>query len=287
MSLYERVASHLIGTPLQRPAEWLRRVKGASYRRAHPELAEVFREDERIDRVMREAIGADSNCIDIGCHLGAYLQKIVSLAPRGRHRAFEPVPNKAAWLGKKFPTVDVAEIALDEEGGTKEFFVDPAHTALSGLRTGASVTVRDSLRVHCRRLDDAVGDDAHIGFIKIDVNGGELPALRGGCGVLERDRPFVLLGCTRGGLDLFGISPDDVFDFLVERVGYRIFLLKDHLDGGAPLDALAFRASMVYPFQAFNYAVVPCADAGPRGSLRHSRKGGSARTRDDRAPRPR
>jgi FkbM family methyltransferase len=263
MSLYERVASLLIGTPLQRPAEWLRRVKDAGYRRAHPELAEVFREDERIDRVMREAIAADTNCIDIGCHLGAYLQKIVSLAPRGRHRAFEPVPNKAAWLRKKFPTVDVAEVALDEEGATKEFFVDPAHTALSGLRTGASATVRDSLRVQCRRLDDVVGDDARIGFIKIDVNGGELPALRGGRHVLERDRPFVLLGCTRGGLDLFGISPDDVFDFLVEDVGYRIFLLKDHLDGGAPLDAIAFRASMVYPFQAFNYAVVPGAERSP------------------------
>jgi FkbM family methyltransferase len=287
MSLYERVASHLIGTPLQRPAEWLRRVKGTAHRRAHPELAEIFQEDERIDRVMRAVIGANTNCIDIGCHLGVYLQKIVTLAPRGRHRAFEPVPHKATWLRNKFPGVDVVEVALEEGNGTKEFFVDPSHSALSGLRTGTSSTVHNSLRVQCRRLDDVVDEGARIGFIKIDVNGGELLALRGASRLLVRDRPFVLLGCTKGGLEDYETTSEDVFDFLVERVGYRIFLLKDHLDGGAPLDVLAFRASMVYPFQAFNYAVVPCADAGPRGSLRHSRKGASARTRDGRAPRPR
>jgi len=33
-------------------------------------------------------------------------------------------------------------------------------------------------------------------------------------------------------------------------------LLKDHPNGPA-LDAAAFRASMQYPFQAFNFAVVP------------------------------
>jgi FkbM family methyltransferase len=256
MSLYERIASRLIGTPLQRPAEWLRRVKGSRHRRAHPELAEIFLEDERIDRVMRQAIGADTNCIDIGCHIGAYLQKIVTLAPRGRHLAVEPVPHKAAWLRKKFPTVDVVEVALDDAEGMKDFFVDPAHTAMSGLSAGSSGQVRQALRVRCRRLDDVVAADRRVGFIKIDVNGGELPALRGARRLLGRDRPFVLLSCSQRGLDDYGIGADDVFEFLVEDAGYRIFLLRDHLGGKAPLDAAAFRRSMVYPFQAFNYAVV-------------------------------
>ena len=256
MSLYERVASRLIGTPLQRPAEWLRHLHGRGFRRAHPELAEIFREDERIDRVMRATIGAGTNCVDIGCHIGAYLQKIVTLAPRGRHLAFEPVPHKAAWLRRKFRTVTVVEVALDDSEGSKEFFVDPAHTALSGLRAGSGETPRQALRVECRRLDDLVDEDAPIGFVKIDVNGGELPVLRGAERLLGRDRPFVLLSCSQQGLDDFGIGADEVFDFLVGRAGYRIFLLKDHLGGGAPLDAAAFRRSMVYPFQALNYAVV-------------------------------
>jgi hypothetical protein len=67
----------------------------------------------------------------------------------------------------------------------------------------------------------------------------------------------VLLGCTQGGLDRYGICSEEVFEFLVGKVGYRVFLLKDYLDGGAPLDAKAFSTSMIYPFQALNYAVVP------------------------------
>ncbi len=255
MSLYERLASHLIGTPLQRPAEWLRRAKGAPFRRRHPELAELFREDERIDRVMRDAIRADTRCIDVGCHVGAYLHKIVRLAPRGQHLAVEPVPHKAAWLRAKFPRVTVVEAALDAADGTKEFFVRPRETALSGLHVGPGGP-RETLRVQCRRLDDVVDRNARVGFIKIDVNGGELAALRGAEQLLRRDRPFILLGCTQEGLANHGIDADEVLDFL-ERAAYRIFLLKDHLSGGAPLDAAAFRASMVYPLQALNYAVVP------------------------------
>jgi FkbM family methyltransferase len=256
LSLYERAASRLIGTPLQRPAEWLRHINGATHRRRHPELAEIFREEERIDRFMRAAIRGDTNCIDIGCHVGAYLQKIVTLAPHGRHHAVEPVPHKADWLRRKFPSVSVIEAAFDDAQGSKDFFIDPAHTALSGLRTGSTDEVRKALRVQCVRLDDVIGAETTIGFIKIDVNGGELPALRGARELLRRDRPFVLLGCTQRGLDDYGISADDVVEF-AQQVGYRIFLLRDHLGGGTPLDAAALRTSMDYPFQAFNYAAVP------------------------------
>ena len=257
VTLYERVASRLIGTPLQRPAEWLRRLNGAGFRRTHPELVEIFREDERIDRVMRAEIRVDTNCVDIGCHVGAYLQKIVTLAPAGRHHAFEPVPDKAAWLRRKFPGVSVVEAALDDAEGTKDFFVDPSQTALSGLSPHARGVGPQTLRVQCRRLDDVIDEGTRVGFIKVDVNGGELPALRGARRLLLHDRPFVLLGCTQGGLGDYDISADEVFEFLVDQAGYRIFLLKDRLGDGPPLDAAAFRESMVYPFAAFNYAVVP------------------------------
>jgi len=104
--------------------------------------------------------------------------------------------------------------------------------------------------------------DAHIGFIKIDVNGAESMVLRGALELLRRDRPAVLLECTQGGLDDYGVAPNDVFDFLVGPAGYKVQLLKDYPHGPA-LDAAGFRTSMQYPFQAFNFAVVP---AGPARS---------------------
>ena len=58
MSLYESIAARLIGTPLQRPAEWLRDMRGARFRKSHPELAEWFREGERTDHFLQQVLEA-------------------------------------------------------------------------------------------------------------------------------------------------------------------------------------------------------------------------------------
>jgi FkbM family methyltransferase len=254
MRLYEIVAGRLIGTPLQVPAEWLRRRRRQRQARAHPELAALFDEERQLDEVMRRVIGADTNCIDIGCHLGAYLQKIVTLAPKGRHRAVEPVPDKARWLRRKFPAVEVLDVALGERSERARFFVHRGGTAYSGLAPRSESGPSESLEVECRSLDEVVPADAAIGFIKLDVNGGELPVLRGARSLLARDRPFLLLGVTQGGLDDYGLDADEVHAFLTEEAGYRVYLPRDWLEHAEPLSRERFRRSMQYPFAAFNYA---------------------------------
>ncbi|HEX2540224.1 MAG TPA: FkbM family methyltransferase [Caldimonas sp.] len=258
MTLYETIASRLVGTPLQAPAEWLRWLKGAPSRLRHPELGELYVEDRRLDEVMRRAIRPATNCVDVGCHLGTYLHKFVTLAPNGTHRAFEPVAHKAEWLRRKFPTVTVMQMALGEATGTAEYFVYEDQTAYSGLAKSKEPGVTPEARqIECRRLDDVVPQDAQVGFLKVDVNGGELGVLRGGRRVLMQDRPLVLLGCTQGGLTDYGLDSAQVHAFLVDEVGYRIYLPKDHLAGGEPLSAARFHETMQYPFQAFNYIVEP------------------------------
>jgi FkbM family methyltransferase len=262
MSLYENIAARLIGTPLQRPAEWLREVRGARFRKQHPELAEWFREGERTDRFHEQVVRADTHCIDIGCHIGSFLQKLTTIAPRGHHYAVEPVPQKAARLREKFPAVTVLEVALGETNGTAEFFINQSQTSYSGLKKRTVPGALEAVQVQCRRLDEVIPADARIGFIKIDVNGAESMVLRGALELLRRDRPAVLLECTQGGLDDYGVRSDDVHEILVGTAGYQVQLLKDYPDGPV-LDAAGFRQSMQYPFQAFNFAVVP---AGPSRS---------------------
>ena len=258
MPVYENVAGALIGTPLERPAKWLRGLKQAGARRRHPELAELHQEDARIDEIVRRVLTPSTHAVDIGCHLGSHLQQLVTLAPRGRHHAFEPVPEKASRLRRKFPGVTVHEMALDERAGNVEFFIPATQSAYSGLvrRTDAP-TLDRSLVVRCARFDDVIDAEAKIGYIKIDVNGGELGVLRGAARLLLRDRPFILLGCTQVGLSDYGVDANAVHACLERELGYRIFLPKAWLDGGDFLDTARFESSMQYPFQAFNYAVVP------------------------------
>src|SRR5262249_22120935 len=98
MPAYERIASALIGTRWQRPAEQLRRIGWFWERWKHPELRDVMEEHSHIDRLLPRVISDKTNCADIGCHLGSMLSEMVRLAPNGRHVAVEPVPYKTAWL---------------------------------------------------------------------------------------------------------------------------------------------------------------------------------------------
>ena len=65
--------------------------------------------------VLRE----DSNCIDVGANRGVILAEMCRVAPGGRHIAFEPTPIKARWLRKKFPEVQVEEVAVSDVAGER------------------------------------------------------------------------------------------------------------------------------------------------------------------------
>ena len=104
MSLYESVAARLIGTPLQRPAEWLRYMRGARFRREHPELTEWFLEGGRADEYVRRVVAHDTDAIDIGCHIGSFLQTIVTLAPHGATTPSSRFRTRPRGCAANFPT---------------------------------------------------------------------------------------------------------------------------------------------------------------------------------------
>jgi FkbM family methyltransferase len=251
---YERMQSTLIGTPLQQLAEGVRWLLGSPKRWRSPELRDVYLEGERSRELFRKAIQDGMNCVDVGCHLGIVLNEFIRLSPHGHHIAVEPIPYKAHWLRKKFPRVQVHQVALDEKEGQREFFVDRTRSAYSSwgsLRVG-----REKIDVECRRLDDIVPGDLRVDFIKIDVEGAELNVFRGASRVLTENRPVVLFECTKGHLENMGIKASDVFHQVDSLgLGYRIFTIKSWLTGGDPLDLTRFEESMVYPFQAFNYVL--------------------------------
>jgi hypothetical protein len=137
LSLHEYIASSLIGTPLRKPAEAIRSLIHLPKQWKNPELREIFLEGERSRAAMRRAITPEMNCIDVGCHLGSVLDDIVNLGPRGRHIAIEPLPYKAAWLRRKFPEVEVHQLAIGEGDAVVEFYYQPKNSGFSGLRQHA------------------------------------------------------------------------------------------------------------------------------------------------------
>jgi len=102
----------VIRTPLERPLKRMRDMAGFWRRRRHPELAEVFAEGGRIEELVARQLRPDTNCLDVGCHIGSFLSLLLRHAPQGKHMAFEALPEKAERLRRKFPDVEIVQGAV-------------------------------------------------------------------------------------------------------------------------------------------------------------------------------
>ena len=144
--------------------------------------------------------------VDVGAHRGdvtAYLA-----AMRFRVLAVEPHPMMADRLEQRFAdliprdVVRVARVAASERDGDEgEFFLGSA-TTVSTLEEEWTTRAfpeefakRQSIRVPLCRVDDLVRDftSERVGFLKVDVEGHEYPALRGCFSRGSMARPAVLM----------------------------------------------------------------------------------------------
>ena len=248
----------ILRTPLEGPVRALRALGQGIGALRHPELAPLYREERCLDAVIARCVQPDSNCIDVGAHIGSVLSILVRLAPRGRHVAFEPLPEKARWLARKFPEVDVRAIALADRPGVEEFVEDLSESGYSSLRSGGELGPSTRLhRIQTETLDRVLAPDYRPAFLKIDVEGAELAVLQGARETLRRASPRLLF--ERG--PAADTSAEELFAFLTETLGYAIFKPGDYLAGAAPLSRAAFLRTQIYPFQAFNFVAEPTSDA--------------------------
>jgi FkbM family methyltransferase len=263
MLIKETIISFLVGTPLEGLAKRIRWLISIPNRRRHPELIDVYCEGDRVDQIIRRVVHESSNCIDVGCHVGSVLSLIVRLAPGGRHMALEPVPWKAARLARKFPGVDVKQMALGETTGEVTFQINTESSGYSGFRTSDSSTHIREVTVPCERLDQLVPPERKIDFLKIDVEGAELMVLRGARKLIERDRPTIVFESARSALNLYSLKPSDMYCHLVEENGYELFTPRGLLENDQPLSVEQYDRAHDYPFKAFNFVAIPRSRAWP------------------------
>jgi FkbM family methyltransferase len=178
----------------------------------------------------------ESNVVDIGAHDGGELERIVQLAPLGKHIAFEPLPHLAAGLRDQFPNVDVRQVALLDHNGEVAFNYIKNSPGMSGVNVPPEAIEVESLKVPAQRLDDALPEDFAPSLVKIDVEGAELQLLRGARDTLAR-RPIVALEHYPGA------DSGDVFDCL-SSAGLRVF----DMDGNGPYSRAGFSSA-----EAFNW----------------------------------
>ena len=201
---------------------------------------------QRIDYLSKKIIfqhcQQDSNCIDVGAHKGEILDIFLQAAPKGQQYAFEPLPHLYEKLIKKYPKVHLFNCALSNETTTSTFQHVVTNPAYSGIKQRAYEHDHeriDTIEVELKRMDDCVPINMPIDFIKIDVEGAELYALKGAQNILRTHRPMLLFEHGKGGADFYSYGPMEMFDFL-HTLKYKIYTLRDFLNEQKSLSQAAF-----------------------------------------------
>ena len=200
-----------------------------------------LRDNELLLALLGRILASDSDCLDVGAHEGAVLRELVRLAPRGRHVAWEPLPEFASRLRTEFPGVEVREAALADRAGRRSFAHIVDDPGWSGLieRPTPGGGPAETITVRTERLDEALPDGVRPAFVKIDVEGAEELVLRGGLETLRRHRPLIAFEHGAGSADHYGTTPEAMHDLLTDELGYEI----RGLDGAGPFTRDSFAAA--------------------------------------------
>lgn len=191
-----------------------------------------------------------SALIDIGANDGAFGEFLGTFLQVDRAYCFEPQPALQAQIVermKKVPRCRVFPVALSDQNGEAEFFLNSNHPSSSLLHVSEH-SVREfpqtageaATRVPLARLDDLLTDEDLAGevFLKIDVQGAEDRVIRGGQRVFSRVR-WVLIEMSF--VPFYDDQPlfEEVHDQLA-KLGFRFVGMKNQIDSprtGQPLFA--------------------------------------------------
>ncbi|HEX6992800.1 MAG TPA: FkbM family methyltransferase [Gammaproteobacteria bacterium] len=177
--------------------------------------------------------------LDVGANQGEFTVYAASLVgEQGRVVAFEPLRRNVECLEANvrlngYECVTVVEQAVGAEPGEAPMFTSYEPFADGTEHKGGLATLFDSdmrntvvEKVAVGRIDDTVRSLglSRVDVIKLDIEGGELPALNGAEDTVRRFRPVLILEIGEEMCRAAGYAPQELIDWLHER-GYRLELI--------------------------------------------------------------
>ncbi len=166
--------------------------------------------------------------VDVGANIGWYSVHVAVADPTARVIAVEPIPSSFRWLSAAVAAnglrnVSTVNAAVGAARGELTLFVD---ATISGAASAAPSTGEAGLeQVRCPvvTIDELVAEhDARADVLKLDIEGGELFALRGASEVLTTQRPIVFCEMLRKLARPFGYHPNEIIGLMAGH-GYGCY----------------------------------------------------------------
>lgn len=171
--------------------------------------------------------------LDIGAHIGYYtLIAAQAVGNEGKVYSFEPDPKNFALLKKnirenRYRNVVPINMAVADKKGSLRLFLNEENTG--DHRIYSSLDRRKAIKIRTVTLDDFFKDkDKRINMIKIDIQGSEVRAFKGGIKLIELNRKVkILTEFWPYGLRLSGSSAKEYADLLINN-NFKLFNLEEN-----------------------------------------------------------
>jgi FkbM family methyltransferase len=193
------------------------------------------RYDSLTARIIAKTLQKDSIAVDVGCHRGEILDIMLAHAPDGKHYCFEPLPDYAAFLRRRYSAqrnVTVRNCALSDTIGRTTFqhnVTSPDYSGIKRRTYDRGDTNIEQIEVELQTLDSVVPAGERVSLIKIDVEGAEYQVLNGARRVITEGKPVVVFEHGIGGADHYGTTPAMIFD-LFSSLDYQLFALDESIE---------------------------------------------------------
>jgi FkbM family methyltransferase len=214
---------------------------------------------------LKDLLPVGGTFIDCGASIGIYTVVASSIVGAdGVVVAFEPARDTFVQLRdnirlNRMSNVRLIEGAVADTSGHRALFHNADAPNLFSLGADGAP---DSEYVEVFALDtcEAVGDLERVDVIKLDIEGAEELALRGGRKLLEKHLPLLMLEIRLGMPERLSLSPYGAWEFL-DGLGYRF--ARVHLNGTlSPADSRG----------GTNYVAVPPTSPSPQRRANENRQ---------------
>jgi len=191
--------------------------------------------------LIKKEIKQDDIILDIGANIGYYTLMFAKLVgENGKVFAFEPDPTNFALLKKNveingYKNVVLINKAVSNKTGKLRLFL--CENNKGDHRIYDSKDGRKFIEIESVKLDDYFkNQNDKINFIKMDIQGAEYGAVKGMCGLLNKNKNVKIISeFWPIGLKRSGVEPIEFLKLLVEH-GFKISEVNEVKDKIIPID---------------------------------------------------
>lgn len=171
--------------------------------------------------LLRSHLEPGDTALDVGANIGFYtLHMAQCVGPSGKVIAIEPEPENFDLLEhnvsrNEFDNVELHRVAASSQEGSAELEINRENLGMHRITENTSES--ETIRIPTVPIEQLVGEGTQVKFVKLDVEGHELEALKGMAAIIEgsKDLKF-LIEFNPSSLVASGTHPRDLLEFLSE-----------------------------------------------------------------------